>query len=84
MDMDADLRRLRLQRNALVAFAIVVLLGSFIVALPGSLARYRGLRKAQAELVNLQALITSDQNQIVAEQQQILDLEKQITEAQRR
>lgn len=82
MDTDADLRRLRLQRNALVAFAIVVLLCSFFVALPGSLARYRGLRAGQAELVGLQQQITSVQNQIVAEQAQILEVQKQIAAAQ--
>ncbi|HTL69037.1 MAG TPA: hypothetical protein VL200_15335 [Lacunisphaera sp.] len=83
MEEDLELRRLRRQRNALVTFAIVILLGSFFAALPGSLARYRGLRAGQAELVDLQAQITSVQSQIVTEQGQILEVQKQIAELQR-
>ncbi len=79
MDENTLMRRLRRQRNAAGVFAVALVLVGFGLAMPRSLARYRSLRAAQAELVDLQLRITSAQSQIVDGQKQIVELQRQIT-----
>lgn len=78
-----DLEQLRRQRNAAAVFAVVVLLVGFGVTVPRSLARYRQLRAAEAELVGLQQDIIRFQNQIVKEQRQITELQQEIIALQK-
>ena len=78
------LQRLRWQRNAAGVLAVSVVLVGFGLALPQSLARYRAMRAAQAELVDLQGQITRVQRQIVDEQKQIVYLQQQIVALQKR
>lgn len=84
MDETLRLQRLRWQRNAAGVFAVFLVLAGFGLALPKSLARYRALRAAQAELIELQTQITDTQSQIVTEQKQILELQQQILALQRK
>lgn len=84
MDETIRMRRLRWQRNAAGTLAILLLLVGFGLAFPRSLARYRALRAAQAELVDLQAQIGRVQGEIVSEQKQIIELQQQIVALQKK
>ena len=84
MDENLRLQRLRRQRNAAGAFAVFLVLASFGLALPTRLARYRAMRAAQAELIDLQEQIVNIQFQIGAEQKQIIELQHQILAWQRK
>lgn len=84
MDENLRLQGLGWQRNAAGACAVFLVLAGFGLALPKSLARYRAMRAAQAELVYLQAQITGTQDQIVAAQKQIIELQQQILVLQRK
>lgn len=78
VDVDSRLEHLRRQRNAAAVVAVLLVLGSFGLALPVSLERYRALRAAEAELVERQRLINVLQHEIVDGQKQILELQRQI------
>lgn len=82
VDLISRLRNLRRQRNAAAVVAVLLVLTGFGLALPISLARYRALRAAQVELVELQLRITYAQRDIVAGQTKIVELQRQITAAQ--
>ena len=75
MDDNTPLQHLRRQRNAAALAAVLMVLAGFAVTFPRSLARYRSLRAAQAELIDLQ-------NKIYHTQYRILDYQRLIREAQ--
>ncbi len=78
MDVNLRIQRLRRQRNAALAFAVIALAAGVGLSLPRSLARYRELRAMQAELVNLQSVINSIQEQNLREQVRLREVQGQI------
>ena len=68
VDVNTRLRHLRRQRNAAVVVAVLLVLVGFSLTLPTSLARYRAVRAAQAELIGLQKEINDAQSRILEAQ----------------
>lgn len=75
---------LRRQRNLAAILAVSVVLAGFAVTFPGSLAYYRSLRNARAEVVDLQRQIVDLQNQIRESQRNLREIEQQLVEARRK
>lgn len=78
MNGDEQLRRWRWQRNALAVAALAMMLGAIGASLPRTLARRDQLKALHAELLQLQASITSVQQRTREVQVEIVRVQDEI------
>lgn len=64
MDEDAQMRRLRIERNIAAVAAVMVIVISMAVSLPPALKRRAELKQANDRLIGLQSTIVATQEQL--------------------
>jgi hypothetical protein len=82
MNQPSPAARIRRQRNVAIAVAALVLVAGFGAVLHQGLARYRALRTARTELIDLQVRIDRLQRQVVFAQEQLVEQQARIRRLQ--